>query len=218
MTLRVLRGLGLALLLLAWIVGAHLGSTGRGHPDMNVAVAVAPVVLALAPALAMRGRTWLVAGMLATALALQALWPVLRGNVNLLYYLQHLGIHLALAALFGLSLRGPGDALVTRLARQIMGEHLSVRKVRYTRQVTLAWTVYFLLNALVSTALFTWAPVHVWSLHANVLTGPLVGLMFLLEHLWRKAVLPPEERPSIAAVVRAYQRDRAAHRHAGKQP
>lgn len=212
MTLRVLRGLGLALLLLAWIVGAHLGSTGQGHPDVNVAVAVAPVVLAQASALAMRGRAWLLAGLLVTALALQATWPVLRGNVNLLYYLQHLGIHLALAALFGFSLRGPGDALVTRLARQIMGEHLSARKVRYTRQVTLAWTAYFLLNTLVSTVLFLWAPVQVWSLHANVLTGPLVGLMFLLEHLWRKMVLPPEERPSIAAVIRAYRHDRATQR------
>lgn len=218
MTLRVLRGLGLSLLLLAWIVGAHLGSTGRGHPDMNVAIAVAPAVLALVPALATRGRAWLLAGLLVTALALQAAWPALRGNVNLLYYLQHLGIHLALAALFGLSLRGSGDALVTRLARQIMGEHLSPRKVRYTRQVTLAWTVFFLLNALLSTALFIWAPVSVWSLHANVLTGPLVGLMFLVEHLWRKAVLPPQERPSIAAVVRAYLHDRTAQRQTEKRP
>lgn len=218
MTLRVLRGLGLALLLLAWIVGAHLGSTGHGHPDVNVAIAVAPVALALVPALLTRGRAWLLAGLLATALALQATWPVLRSNVNLLYYLQHLGIHLALAALFGFSLRGPGDALVTRLARQIMGEHLSARKVRYTRRVTLAWTAFFLLNALASTALFLWVPVPAWSLHANVLTGPLVGLMFLLEHLWRKTALPPEERPSIAAVVRAYQRDRAMQRQSGKHP
>ena len=46
------------------------------------------------------------------------LWPALRQNVALLYYVQHLGTNLALATLFGRSLFGPGEALVTQFSRK----------------------------------------------------------------------------------------------------
>jgi uncharacterized membrane protein len=49
------------------------------------------------------------------------------------------------------------------------------------------------------------------SFYANLMTAPLVGLMFAAEHLWRMRVLPPEERPSIAEVIRVW-RLRAAAR------
>ena len=62
-----------------------------------------------------------------------------------------------------------------------------------------------------STLLFVWAPLRIWSLHANVLTGPLIGLMFLGEHLVRLRMLPPQERPGLAAVVRAYRGESAHH-------
>ena len=45
------------------------------------------------------------------------LWPQLRQNVPLLYYLQHVGSQLALAVFFGRTLLGPGEALITRIAR-----------------------------------------------------------------------------------------------------
>ena len=44
--------------------------------------------------------------------------------------------------------------------------------------------------------------------------GPLIGLMFLVEHIWRMCVLPPHERPGIAAIVQAYRRE-SAQRGAG---
>jgi uncharacterized membrane protein len=203
-----LRAAASGLVLLGWIVASHLGSTGRGPVDLHVAVAVAPFLVALAigftrlRAPMLKAVAWLV-----VAALLWVLWPGLRAQVALLYYLQHLGFHLALAALFGASLLGPGDALVTRLARRVHGQELSPGHVRYTRQVTAAWLAFFVLNALVSTALFLFAPREVWSLHANVLTGPLVGAMFLIETAWRRAVLPPHERPSLSAVVRAWRAD-----------
>ncbi len=203
-----LRAAASGLLLLGWVAASHLGSTGRGPVDLHVAVAVAPFLLALAIGLA-RLRPWPLRpiGWLVAAASLWALWPWLRAQVALLYYLQHLGFHLALAALFGASLLGPGDALITRLARRLHGPDLSPGHLRYTRQITAAWTAFFVLNALVSTGLFLLAPREVWSLHANVLTGPLVGAMFLIETAWRRAVLPPHERPSLAAVVRAWRAD-----------
>ena len=63
---------------------------------------------------------------------------------------------------------------------------------------------FFLGNAAVSLLLFAWAPVEIWSLHANLLTGPLVAVVFLGEMLVRSRVLPREERPSLREVIRSY--------------
>lgn len=195
------------ILIICWAVAAHLGSAGVGSVDLNAAVALTPALVALAVLLWQARSRWLFcAGLFGAVAAIWALWPQLRQNVSLLYYLQHLGSHLALALIFGRTLRGDGDALITSMARFIYGDALSTRKVRYTRQVTLAWTVFFVANALVSTGLYLWASAAVWSVHANLLTGPLMGLMFLGEHLIRLRVLPPHERPSVAEVVRAYRR------------
>lgn len=215
----VLRNLGVLLLMAAWVVAAHVGSAGWGNADFNAVVAVVPIAAALLMALwrvPQVGRRAL--GVLAILVLLAWGWPQLRHNVPLLYYLQHLGIHVALGVLFGKSLLGPGDALITRMARRIFAHELSARKVRYTRNVTLAWTVFFFVNALVSTGLFIWAPAAVWSVHANLLTGPLVGAMFLVEHVWRLCVLPPHERPGIADIVRAYRSESARRSADPSQP
>lgn len=214
-----LGNLGVLLLMAAWVVAAHVGSAGWGNADFNAVVAVLPIAVALLMAL-WRWPQWPVraAGVLGLLALVAWLWPQLRHNVPLLYYLQHLGIHVALGVLFGKSLLGPGDALITRLARRIFDHELSDRKVRYTRNVTLAWTLFFFTNALVSTLLFIWAPAATWSVHANLLTGPLVGAMFVIEHLWRMRVLPPHERPGIADIVRAYRRDSAQRRAGPSQP
>lgn len=213
--LSVLRNVGVLLLMAAWVVAAHVGSTGWGNADVNAVVAVLPIAVAALMAL-WRWPQWAVrvAGVLALGALVAWLWPQLRHNVPLLYYLQHLGIHVALGVLFGKSLLDPGDALVTRMARRIFAHELSERKVRYTRNVTLAWTLFFFINALVSTGLFIWAPAAVWSVHANVLTGPLIAVMFVVEHAWRLCVLPPHERPGLADIVRAYRRE-SAQRSAG---
>ncbi len=214
-----LGNLGVLLLMAAWVVAAHVGSAGWGNADFNAVVAVLPIAVALLMAL-WRWPRWPVraAGVLGLLALVAWFWPQLRHNVPLLYYLQHLGIHVALGVLFGKSLLGPGDALITRLARRIFVHELSDRKVRYTRNVTLAWTLFFFTNALVSTLLFIWAPAAIWSVHANLLTGPLVGAMFVIEHLWRMCVLPPHERPGIADIVRAYRRDSAQRRAGPSQP
>lgn len=214
----LLRDLGALLLMVAWVIAAHVGSSGWGNADFNAAVGVLPIAVAALMAL-WRLPRWAVrgAGVLALGALLAWLWPRLRHNVALLYYIQHLGIHIALGVLFGKSLLGPGDALITRMARRIFGNDLSERKLRYTRGATLAWTVFFFVNALISTGLFIWAPPAIWSIHANVLTGPLIGLMFLGEHLVRLRVLPPHERPGLADIRRAYQRE-SARRSAGSPP
>jgi len=196
----------------AWSAAAYIASAGVGTPDLDATLAVAPLVLAVAVVLWQAGRRWWSVPLAVAAVGMLVwLWPGVRENVPLMYYLQHLGAHLALAVLFGRTLLGPGEALITRLARMADGE-LSERKARYTRKVTIAWTVFFLANALLSTLLYSFAPIAVWSIHANVLTLPLVALMFGAEFVVRQFVLPANERPGLVESVRAYRKARSSAR------
>jgi uncharacterized membrane protein len=201
---QVLRGFALFLVAACWAVAAHLGSTGAGNPDINVAVCVAPVVFAVWMLFGRGARSLVVIGSLGLLALLVAAWPLLRERIALLYFLQQIGINLALASLFGRTLRGEGDALITQLARKIEGPDLSPHKIRYTRQVTIAWTLFFLINVAISTLLYGLAAPAVWSVYANLLGMPLIAAMFVGEHLWRMHVLPPEERPTMSEVVRAW--------------
>jgi len=202
---QVLRGLVLAALMAAWAISAYFGSTGQGRPDFNTAVGVAPFIAVFAMLLwRVRHPLGMAAGGLLVAAALVGLWPSLRQNVALLYFIEHLGTNLALAALFGKTLFGPGEPLITQFARIVNNGVLSARQLSYTRQATLAWTGFFIANATLSTLLYALASHAVWSFYASLLTAPLIGLMFAAEHLWRMHALPPEERPSIADVFRVW--------------
>ena len=144
-----LRALAVILVMGCWAVVSHYASSGAGNADVNAALGIAPLVLiAIVMLWQLPSRLGIAAGALVGAALIFWLWPQLRENVSLLYYLQHLGAHLALGTLFGRSLLGSGDALITRLARSIYGDTITERKVRYTRQATLAWTLFFFGNAL----------------------------------------------------------------------
>jgi uncharacterized membrane protein len=200
-----LRGAGLALLAAAWTVAAHFTSATGESSGWGAGVALAPLGAALVMGLWRLPSRWLasVAALGVTAL-LVWLWPVLKSQVALLYYVQHLGIYCLLAAFFGRSLFGPGESLVTQMARSVHGGQLSHRQMVYTRKVTVAWTLFFAGMALVSSALFVMATAKVWSTFANLLGAPLIALMFLGEFLWRQHALPDEQRSTLAATVRAW--------------
>lgn len=200
----VLRSAAVVALLAAWAVLAHRGSAGEGDADLGAALGIAPLIVIVALLLwRVRNPLWLIGGGLATLAALVAAWPTLRENVPLLYLVQHIATNLALATLFGRTLFGGGDALVTQLARAVHGK-ISERKVRYTRAVTVAWTAFFIGISLTSLLLFSFAPAHVWSVFANLLSTPLLALMFAGELVCRYTLLPPEERTGIVDSIRAY--------------
>ncbi|NJD23832.1 MAG: hypothetical protein FIB06_00335 [Betaproteobacteria bacterium] len=214
----LLRGLGIAILVVGWAVAAHLASAGNGHRDLAVAVALGPLA-ALAIILLWRLRP-AIAAVTGLALAVLAawLWPLLREHVAWLYFLQHLGTNLALAALFGLTLRRGEVPLVTRFARLAHGGDVSATKERYTRSVTLAWTLFFLACATISAALFLFAPTATWSVFANFLTLPLVATMFAAEHLVRQRVLPPGDSSSVADTIRGYRAAMRGHPGSAGKP
>jgi uncharacterized membrane protein len=202
---QLLRGLAVVVFLAVWAFLAHTGSAGEGSGDLSVLLGVAPIVAALALLLWRSRHPALTgAGILAMLGGLAWYWPTLRENIALLFFIQHLGTNLALGTLFGRSLIGGGEALITQLARAVHEANLSELKRRYTRQATLAWTLFFLGNALISAILWLLAPHSVWSVYANLLSTPLLAAMFIGEHIWRLYALPPDERPSITQVARAF--------------
>jgi uncharacterized membrane protein len=91
-----------------------------------------------------------------------------------------------LLGLFGLSLKF-GPPMVERLAR-LREPHLPARAIIYTRQVTIAWCVFFIFNGLLAAALTLWAPLSWWMLYTGLISYGLMGLLFAIEWLIRQRV------------------------------
>jgi uncharacterized membrane protein len=200
-----LKGLGIGLLAVAWAVAAHFASAHPGPSGWGAALALAPVVTALVLGLWSLPMRWLgVLGMLALAGVLVALWPWLTGRVALLFFLEQTGVYLLMAVVFGRTLWGPDESLVTQMARRVHGGVLSDKQFVYTRKVTLTWTLFFMAMALGSVLLFLLAPTAIWSVFANLLGGPLIALMFVAEFVWRRVALPDEARATMSDAIRAW--------------
>lgn len=161
------------------VVLGTAGAWGNGQRVLAAAGLLAAVVLAL---FAASGR------------GLPARW---------LYLAQHAGVHLALAAWFGSTLRKGAEPLVSALARRVHGS-LTQAMARYTRQVTLAWTLYFLAMAAASLALFAAGDFAHWSLLADVLTPVFTGAFFVGEYLVRYRLHPEFERVSLQQAIVAW--------------
>lgn len=130
------------------------------------------------------------------------------GRVGLLAVngLSHATLNLSLLWLFGRTLLRDREPLISQIARHITGP-LQPEIVVYTRQVTIAWCVFFLLQVLTSLSLYLFAPVSVWSLFINVLDVPLLVIMFVGEHSYRTARFPDHRRTSILEAIEIYSKD-----------
>ena len=131
------------------------------------------------------------------------LWPNLDNPVSWVYFLQHFAVNAVLALLFGRSLLTRRRPLCTVFASTVH-EEMTPQLVRYTRHITAAWTFFFAASALLSASLFFFAPIDAWSMYANILTLPLVGIMFLAENQVRKHVLPERDQAGLRETVRAF--------------
>ena len=59
---------------------------------------------------------------------LLAAWPWLQTQAPLLFLLEQLGVYILLALFFGRSLTGPGESLVTQMARRVHGGRHPLRR------------------------------------------------------------------------------------------
>lgn len=120
----------------------------------------------------------------------------MRTALGLLNGLPHAVINILLLGLFGRTLASGREALITGFARRVHGT-LAPDIERYTRQVTLAWCVFFAAQVLVSAILFATASLETWSVFVNLLSGPLIVLMFVGEYLYRIVRFPDHAHVSI---------------------
>jgi uncharacterized membrane protein len=142
---------------------------------------------------------------------------VLERNFSWVYFIQHAGTYVMLAAVFGVTLGRGRQALCTRFAEAVHGS-LAPEEIRYSRQVTLAWTLFLLAISLVSGVLFFFAGIEVWSIFANFLSFPLILLMFVVEYLVRLRKLPHQKKHSIMDGMLAYWKTPAVRPDASSDP
>ena len=183
---------------------SHYSNSLAKTRDLGVALALTPLAV-VGLLLIWRWTHWLIALLAAAALGvlLHHYWPVMERNFPLVYLLQEGGFYSLMALSFGQSLLGPGEALCTRLADKVHGP-LTPQEVRYTRRVTAAWALFFVLITAATLYLYAFATLRLWSLFANFCVLPLIGLMFAGEYAIRRRVLPQVPRRGILAAVRVY--------------
>jgi uncharacterized membrane protein len=201
------RRLQLAAVVVAIIAYSGLSHYSNSHArarDLATGLALAPM-LTLGAVLAWRWLKTALAALaaLVTAFLLCTFWPGLTRNFSLLYFVQQFGFYSLMALSFGTTLIGPRVPLCTMLADKVHGP-LTPQELRYTRQVTVAWTWFFILNMLATVLLFEFAPMNVWSIFVNFASLPLLALMFLGEYLVRRQVLPQVHSGGIIATLRVY--------------
>lgn len=175
------------------------------------AVALLGPMLAVACAWTWHSRQRLLSACAAAAMAF-LVGQALSGSpvaAEKLYVAQHIVVHLCLALWFGSTLRRGQTPFITSLAARVHRQ-LTAPMQTYTRQVTVAWTVYFVLMAAVSLTLFAGASFEAWATFANLLTPLALAMMFGGEYLLRYWLHPDFERVTMLAAVQAYRQSNLA--------
>ncbi|NDP41208.1 MAG: hypothetical protein GZ089_00585 [Aromatoleum sp.] len=199
------RTVAAGLALAAYVLISHYASSLPPEDGSRFAVIALLPYLAAAAVLAWRSRhryAWLLACAALAALAWRHL-DAIGDHAVWVYFIQHAGGNAILALIFGRSLVGNRVPLCSRIAA-ITHVSLEPRLARYTRRVTLAWTIFFAANACLSALLFAYAPIVLWSVFANLLDIPLVALMFAVEYVVRLRLLPDIEHIPIFDGIRLY--------------
>jgi uncharacterized membrane protein len=192
------------LFFIAYSVLSHYSNLNLQALDLRTLLALAPM-LALGLVLLWRWSGALMALLAAAAAAylLRAFWPVFAQNFSIVYLVQQIGFYSIMAFTFGRSLRKGSVPLCTQLADKVHGP-LSALELRYTRNVTVAWVIFFLCNVAANVLLFEFAPLRVWSVFVNFCSLPLILLMFVAEYAVRRRVLPRVQRSGLIATLRVY--------------
>ena len=191
-------------------VASHLAAASPTPTLLGALVAIVPLIgLALVMAWRSAHRPVLLALCVAACVALFSILDWLVAHYNWVFLLQHVGINALLFLAFARTLQSGHTPMVTGFARIVHGT-LSPALIRYTRAATVAWSAYFAVVMIASLLLFWLAPVTVWSAFANLLTAPMLAVMFAGEYIVRCLVLPASERAGPLEAIRAYRQSQAA--------
>ncbi|WMD22884.1 hypothetical protein RAS12_11070 [Achromobacter seleniivolatilans] len=94
-------------------------------------------------------------------------------------------VNAMMLVIFGASLR-VGRPVIEQLAR-LRHPNLPPEGIRYTRNVTRAWCLFFALNGAIAAALAAWAPWSWWLAYNGAVSYALMGLLMAGEWLLRPA-------------------------------
>lgn len=94
------------------------------------------------------------------------------------------GLNIAFFLIFVASILYP-PTVIEQLAR-VLNKDFSASGVRYTRNVTIIWSVFFIVNS----AIAAWTVVNddmkIWTLYNGLISYIIVGLIFAIEFLVRR--------------------------------
>ncbi len=175
---------------------------------------VPPALIVVAAARRSSHRAWPLAVVVAVGAALALDWSFVERHFAGLFLVDHAGVNLALAWVFARTLAPGHEPLCTAFARVIHRGAVPPEVERYTRGVTVAWSVFFALVAFASVVLYAAGFHTAWSLLATVASPVLVGLMFAVEYAVRLRVLPHIERVGVLGGIVAFSQHFAARAQA----
>lgn len=193
-----------ALVVIGYPVSMHLLLTSGNWPVTTLLMALSPFALLPLSLLATGRVLWAVTSLLALLAFSAGAWQQLLLRQELIYLLQNVGMQGLMAALFGHTLMGGQEPLVSQLARRIHREDYTAAIARYTRQVTWAWTVYFIAMGIASVLLFLTAPLTVWSYFVNFISFLALGLMFASEYAVRRWRLRDVQHVTLLRSIKLY--------------
>lgn len=186
---------------------AHYLSRQPTVQGWAVVLALLPMTVAVLSLIRRAAGTLLCCAALAGMIGLLVVvLPLLEHNVSWVYFIQNITVNILLGLWFGLSLTHGNEPLCTAFAEQLHPVMNPLLR-RYTTHLTQVWTAIFFLMATVSIGLFFLAPLTVWSVFANLLSLPIMALVFVIEYAVRKRILPSEDLLGPTSAFRAY-RDR----------
>lgn len=195
-----------------WAVLAYTSVVGSSSPTLGAIVALSPIAV-VAVLAGRRGKPGVtIAAVLAIGAAAWLGWSALERHFASVLFVEHAGTNLLLAIVFARTLAPGHEPLCTRFARLIHGG-LPPGVGPYTRQLTLAWAVFFTVMFVSSCALYAGRFLTAWSILATILTPALIVAMFAVEYAIRMRVLPAVERVGILGGIRAFSRHFASRHY-----
>jgi uncharacterized membrane protein len=136
---------------------------------------------------------WLILPALALSLAFLWLDPL---KSEALLRLYPVAVSAVLLATFGYTLMRP-PTIVARLA-SASGTTMTPAIERYTRKVTVAWCVFFVVNGIVALVIGLQGSMQTWLLYNGIVSYVLMGVLFAGEYLVRRWYMRQQEQEAVA--------------------
>jgi uncharacterized membrane protein len=188
---------------------AHAAIIEHVPRSVGAALSLVPLtIVVLVTARRSRHRVLAIAAIAAAVAVLWIGWAELERRFADVFFLEHAGLNLLLAIVFGRTLLAGREPMCALFARLVHGQ-IPPEVAAYARGVTVAWTLFFATMFTLSCALYLGGAHEAWSLLANFLSVPLLVAMFVIEYIVRYRVLPHWERPGILGGVLAFSRHMA---------